>query len=371
MALNMSSLRPAAAQSEVYSIGLVTREQQPQNLEYPFATLDSLLIPNECFFVRCHFPEIPQMDTSAWRLKIEGAVERPFEIGYDELTQMSARTVSATLECAGNGRVFLTPKVGGVQWELGAVGTAEWTGVPLRDVLERAGVRDDAVEVVLEGADTGEIKEEPKSPGTISYARSLPLAKSRHSEVLLAYQMNGQPLPPEHGFPVRAIVPGWYGMASVKWLARVLVTPRPFSGYFQSADYSYWEKQDGQPIEMRPVTQVEVKAQIARPARLERIPADTDYHVYGAAWTGESEVTKVEVSMDAGQSWQEARLLGDAIPYTWRLWEYHWHTPSRPGKVTLMARATDARGCVQPMQRDERRGTYMISHVLPVEVEVR
>lgn len=371
MTLNLPSTRPAAAEPETSSTGLITRELKPQNLEFPFATLGSLLTPNEQFFVRCHFPEIPQMDTRAWRLKIEGAVERPFEIGYDELTQMAARTLSATLECAGNGRIFLIPKVGGAQWELGAVGSAEWTGVPLRDVLERAGVRGDAVEVVLEGADIGEIKEEPKSPGKITFARSLPLAKARQPEVLLAYRMNGEPLPPEHGFPVRAIVPGWYGVASVKWLTRIMVTTRPFSGYFQSADYSYWEQEDGLPVEMRPVTEIEVKAQIARPACHERVPANTTFRMHGAAWTGEAEVTKVEVSTDAGQSWQEARLLGDALPYTWRLWEYPWHTPSRPGKVTLMARATDARGCVQPIQRDERRGTYMISHVLPVVVEVR
>jgi len=178
---------------------------------------------------------------------------------------MPSRTIVAMLECAGNSRVFLVPKENGLQWDLGGVGNAEWTGVPLRVVLERAGVRPDAVEVVLEGADAGESKEEPKTPGIIHFARSLPLAKALEKEVLLADRMNGAQLPQSHGFPVRAIVPGWYSMASVKWLTRILVTDRPFNGYFQSSEYSYWERNNELPT-MSPVTEISVKAEIARPA---------------------------------------------------------------------------------------------------------
>lgn len=350
--------------------GMIIREKEPENLEFPFAALHKSITPNEQFFIRSHFP-VPRLSARGWGLKIEGLVEHPCEISYEDLLAMPSRTVVMTLECAGNSRIFLSPKVGGLQWELGAVGCAEWTGVPLAAVLERAGVHTGAVEVVLEGADSGEIKKEPQSPGKIHFARSLPLDKALQPEVILAWQMNGAPLPPSHGFPVRAIVPGWYGMASVKWLRRIIVTDRIFCGYFQTSDYTFWDQRDGLPIQLLPVTEVEIKAQIARPALRELVPADSIYRVYGAAWGGESTVVKVEVSDDGGRNWKSAQLLGEPVAYAWRLWEYHWRTPGHEGSYTLMARATDDRGREQPMQRDERRGTYVISHVQPIEVEVR
>lgn len=348
--------------------GLIVRQQEPQNLEMPFETLDAFLTPNERFYVRNHF-NVPKTDAKTWRLKVEGAVERPLELTYAELTRLPARTQVALLECAGDGRAFLKPKAKGVQWELGAVGTAEWAGVPLAALLEKAGVRDQAVEVILEGADQGEITEEPKSPGKIAFARSLPLAQARRPEVLLAHRMNGQELPAAHGFPVRAVVPGWYGMASVKWLSRIVVTDRPFQGYFQALDYTVFERRHGLPT-LVPVRELEVKAQIARPARQEVVPAGKPYRIHGAAWTGESGVTKVEVSVDGGQTWAAAKLLGQAAPLAWRLWEYTWPSPPA-GPHTLMAKATDGQGRTQPAQRDPDRRGYMISHVLPVEVEVR
>src|SRR5437870_5467261 len=245
--------------------GLIIREREPENLEFPFSTLSSSLTPNEQFFVRSHF-SVPNLDLRNWELKVEGRVARQLVLTYDELTRMPARTVTMVMECAGNSRIFLSPKVGGLQWELGAVGNAEWTGVPLAEILQRAGLKPDAVEVVLEGADSGEIKKEPISPGKISYARSLPLSKALTPEVILAYQMNGEPLTSAHGYPLRAVVAGWYGMASVKWLRRILVIDRVFRGYFQTSDYTFWEKRDGLPIQLLPVAEVEVKAEIARPA---------------------------------------------------------------------------------------------------------
>jgi DMSO/TMAO reductase YedYZ molybdopterin-dependent catalytic subunit len=350
--------------------GLIVRERNPENLEFPFSALNSFVTSKEEFFVRSHFG-VPKLDLDAWRLAIEGCVKEPYEIGYDELLRMPARSVTMTLECAGNSRIFLSPKVGGLQWELGAVSTAEWTGVPLAAVLKRAGVKAGATEVVLEGADSGAITKEPVSPGKIHYARSLPLAKALMPEVILAYKMNNEPLPLSHGFPLRAVVPGWYGMASVKWLTRVVVTDTTFRGYFQTSDYSFWEQRDELPIQLLPVTEIEVKAEIARPALHEIIPTDTIYRVYGAAWTGESEVSQVDMSTNGGDHWEPTQLLGESVPYAWRFWEFYWRTPAQPGIHTLMARATDARGNVQPMQRDAHRGSYMISHVQPIEVEVR
>lgn len=350
--------------------GLIIREKDPENLEFPFSSLNSFVTPNEQFFIRSHFA-VPKLNPRSWRLKIEGLVDRPCQIDYNDLLGLPSRSVTTTLECAGNSRIFLTPKVGGLQWGLGAVGNAEWTGVPLAAVLERAGVHAGTVEVVLQGADTGEIKKEPQSPGKIHYARSLPLEKALQSEVILAYQMNGAQLPMSHGFPVRAVVPGWYGMASVKWLTRIVVTDRVFRGYFQTSDYAYWDQPEGLPIQLLPVAEVEVKAQIARPALHEVVRANSVYRMHGAAWAGESEVTTVEVSMDGGRMWKPAEFLGAASRYAWRLWEYAWHTPSRVGRYMVMARASDARGRVQPMHRDPHRGTYMISHVQPIEVEVQ
>ncbi|HEU4678944.1 MAG TPA: sulfite oxidase [Terrimicrobiaceae bacterium] len=350
--------------------GLIVRDRNPENLEFPFSTLNSFITSNEQFFVRSHF-DVPKLETEAWRLVIEGRVEKRCEIGYDELLSMPSRTVTMTIECAGNSRIFLSPKVGGLQWELGAVSNAEWTGVPLAAVLKRAAIRPGAIEVVLEGADHGVITKEPVSPGKIHYARSLPLAKALMPEVILAYGMNGEPLSRSHGFPLRAIVPGWYGMASVKWLSRVVVADTSFRGYFQTSDYTFWEQRDELPVQLLPVSEVEVKAEIARPALHEIIPTDAIYRVYGAAWTGESEVSSVELSTDGGARWEPAQLLGESVPYAWRLWEYYWRTPTEPGTHVLMARATDARGDMQPMQRDTHRGSYIISHVQPIDVEVR
>jgi len=350
--------------------GLILRDKEPENLEFPFSSLSNFITPNEQFFVRSHFA-VPNLDLQSWRLKIEGLVDHPSEMSYDDLLKLPSRTVITALECAGNGRIFLTPKVAGVPWELGAVGNAEWTGVPLTVVLERAGVRAGAVEVLLGGADEGEIKKEPQSPGKIRYVRGLPSQKALQPDVILAYHMNGTQLPVSHGFPVRAIVPGWYGMASVKWLTRIVVTDRTFRGYFQTLDYTYWERREGLPIQLLPVGEVEVKAQIARPASHEVVPVNSVYRIHGAAWTGESTVTKVEVSTDGGGAWETAQLLGPSTRFGWRLWEYHWRTPSRGGRHTIMARATDARGHVQPMERDRHRGNYIISHIQPIEVEVQ
>ncbi len=347
--------------------GLITREQEPRNLESPFSALDGPITPVGRFYVRDHFP-IPKIDAKAWSLKVEGAVERPLTIGYDDLRAMTARTIAAVLECAGNGRVFLAPRERGAQWGMGAVGNAEWVGVPLSAILERAGVKSGAVEVVLEGADSGEIRDEPKSPGKIPFARSVPIEKAR-GDVLLAYRMNGQELTLTHGFPVRALVPGWYGMAAVKWLSRVVVADRPFVGYFQTLDYATWERRDGL-ASLVPIGEIQVKSQIARPSAYEVIKAGADYRVFGAAWTGESDVAKVEVSTDGGSSWSEASLIGSPVRHSWRLWDYTWKAPSA-GPYKLMARATDARGRTQPATRDVDSAPHMISHVLPVEVEAR
>src|SRR3954447_5897036 len=213
--------------AQLSSAGLIIRQKEPRNLESPFDQIDSYLTPTELFYIRSHFPT-PHLDRATYQLRIDGAVKRPFALSYEELRSMRSETRTATLECAGNSRIFLVPQVEGAQWELGAVGNAEWTGVPLRVLLEQTGIAKNACEVVFEGADRGTPREQPLPPGPISYARSLPLAKAVRPEVLVAYQMNGRELSRDHGYPVRLIVPGYYGMASVKWLTSIQVLEQPF-----------------------------------------------------------------------------------------------------------------------------------------------
>jgi DMSO/TMAO reductase YedYZ molybdopterin-dependent catalytic subunit len=350
------------------SPGMIVREKSPVNLEMPFGGITGFITPVERFYVRCHHP-IPAIDADEWRLKIDGEVETPLELTYSEFAEMATRTITVIMECAGNGRVFLEPQRDGAQWEAGAVGNAEWTGVPLADLLARAGVRDAAREVILLGADEGEIKEPPRPAGKIRYARSLPLAKA-NEDVLIALRMNGEKLTPAHGFPARAIVPGWYGMAAVKWLTGIVVTSEPFQGYYQTIDYAYWERGAGSPV-LKPVREMQIKAQIARPEYAESVRAGQPYRVHGAAWTSGAVITKVEVSTDGGGIWEDARMLDEPLRHAWRRWEYEWDVPSTPGKAVLMARATDSEGRTQPEQHDDDRGSYLIHHWLPIEVSIR
>ena len=281
---------------------------------------------------------------------------------------MESTKIPATLECAGNGRSFLEPKVKGVQWGLGGVSNAEWTGISLSILLDRAGMKATGREIILEGADRGKL-EDPKAPcGEINFARSIPISKA--GSVVLAYKMNGEELPPEHGFPVRAVVPGWYAVASVKWLQRIIITDKPFNGYYQTLDYAFW-KRDGEHARLTALSEMQTKAEILNPRENETVAANSNVGVRGAAWTGDGEITRVELSSDGGSTWSEVKLLGESKPNAWRLWEFNWKTPARAGKATLIARATDSNGRTQPLERDPDRGNYMINHLVTITVEVK
>jgi DMSO/TMAO reductase YedYZ molybdopterin-dependent catalytic subunit len=347
----------------------IVLSDDPEVLEYPFNRLDGLITPNGRFYVRNHFA-VPEIDSDSWRLKVEGAVDKPLELTLDDIKSMPTRTLTSTLECAGNNRIFLTPPVKGVKWELGGASTAAWTGISLADLLNLAGVQATAAEVILEGADCGEVKEEPKPPGPIHFARSLPIAKAMEKDVLLIYQMNGEQLSAKHGFPLRAIVAGWYAMASVKWLSRIIVSETSFGGYFQTTDYAFWQRQDGHPVRV-PISRMLVKAEIAYPLPNQTVERNCRLTINGAAWAGERLVAKVEISQDGGASWSPAKLVGEPVRYAWQLWEYAWLTPSAPGKITLLARATDETGETQPLEHDPDRENYMFNFCLPVRLEVR
>ena len=353
---------------QTYSAGLIIRQKAPTNLETRLDQVDSYLTPTELFYIRSHFPA-PKLDLASYQLHIDGAVRNPLSLSYQQLRDMLSERRVATLECAGNSRVFLVPQVAGAQWELGAVGNAEWTGVPLGALLERAGLQEDACEIVLEGADRGTPTEQPVPPGPISYARSFPREKALQREVLIAYQMNGRDLPLDHGYPVRAIVPGHYGMASVKWLTHIHAVREPFRGYCQTSDYGYWDYLDGQPVR-RALAEMKLKSEILRPRVYETLAPNQIYTVFGSAWAGETEVTEVAVRTDGGQTWDEAEFLDPIQRYAWRRWKFDWLTPQTPGRYTLMARAKSANGSVQPDGHDPNYGTYVIHHPLPIEVFV-
>jgi DMSO/TMAO reductase YedYZ molybdopterin-dependent catalytic subunit len=349
--------------------GLVVRQKSPLNLEFPFASLSDWLVPSEQFYVRSHFPA-PRLAADEWALVVDGMVDTPLRLTLDQVGDMPSVTVAAVMECAGNGRVFYEPAREGLQWQSGAVGNAQWTGVLLRDVLAKAGIQDSATEVVLVGADRGVVDGGKKtaSPGSIAFARSLPRDKALSDSVLLAYEMNSERLSLDHGFPLRAVVAGWYGMAWIKWITEIRVVRRPFLGYWQARDYFRWDRSFGEPV-LVPISEIEVKAQIARPVQGAKVPVGRPYRIFGAAWSGESGIREVLVDTTDGTNWRPATLLGPKTPYGWRLWEFEW-TPRELGSHSLRCRAVDEAGRVQPETQQPDRESYLANWTVPVEVSV-
>jgi len=341
---------------------IVTTE--PENSETPLDKAGSWVTPNRLFFVRNHFA-VPQVDAAAWRLRIEGCVDRPREWSLDELNTLPERTVFSTMECAGNGRSFLVPHVHGVQWGAGAVGHAEWTGVPVRLLLEQSGLQPETKEILFEGLDSGR---ESDHPDVLTFARSLPLEKALHRDTLLVTKMNGEPLEAIHGAPVRLLVPGWYGVASVKWLGRIAALDHSFHGYYQSKKYTIQQRMPDGATKKVVVGPMAVKSEIIRPHADEKLGLGTN-RIFGVAWAGQEAIARVEVSVDGGKTWADAELLGPQAPYSWSLWEYLWEV-AEPGAYTILARATSAGGRVQPGSHDPLLGGYQIHFSRPRHVAV-
>jgi DMSO/TMAO reductase YedYZ molybdopterin-dependent catalytic subunit len=335
----------------------------PENSETPLESIRSWVTPNRLFFVRNHF-DVPDLNLADWDLQVSGCVSQPKKWTWDELAQLPERTVFATVECAGNGRSFLKAPVHGVQWGAGAIGHAEWTGVPLRLLLEQAGVKPGAVEVLFQGCDSGT---EADHPDRMPFARSLPLSKALHPDTLLAYRMNGEVLEPSHGYPLRLFVPGWYGVASVKWLKRIEVLEQPFKGYFQTRKYTI-KQRSPQGEETVIVGPMAVKAELIRPVAGSVLGVGTN-RAFGVAWAGEEPVARVEVSTDAGRTWTEAELIGPRAAYSWTMWEYLWEVGA-PGDYELVVRALSAGGRIQPLEHDPLLGGYMIHYSRPTRVSV-
>jgi DMSO/TMAO reductase YedYZ molybdopterin-dependent catalytic subunit len=311
--------------------------------------------------VRNH-SHIPHLDATSFRLSIGGLVERPLSLGLDDFRKMPSQTLVVTLECAGNGRTLFDPPIDGEKWNFGAVSTAEWTGVPLTEVLDRAGVRSGAEEVVFRGADAGTVD----GRGAVRFERSLRLDEARGADALLAYAMNGEPLPIQHGYPVRLVVPSWYAVASVKWLTEIELVDRPFAGHYQTDKYRYEWPRDGE-IVREPVTLQRVRALITDPAPDQEIRSG-ELTVRGVAWSGAAPITRVEVSVEEGH-WQEARLVGDRKRHSWQWWELITRV-RRSGTTTLRARATDLAGRTQPERAEWNRLGYGNNSVHEVPVRM-
>lgn len=335
----------------------------PENRETPLADVSSWVTPNRWFFVRSHY-QTPEVEVAKWRLMVDGCVQRELEFSWDQLQSLPRRSIFATMECAGNGRSFLKPFVEGVQWTAGAVGHAEWSGVPLHVILECAGLAQDAKEIVCYGADSG-VEHGHNEPQP--FARSLPLEKALHRDTLLATHMNGELLEPSHGYPLRLIVPGWYGVVSVKWLTRIEAVAAPFQGYFQTVKYTIQHRTGGG-VRTDVVGPMPVKSEIIRPVENGVLGIGAN-RLFGMAWAGEHAVAAVEVSVDGGISWQRAELQGPRAPYSWNAWEYLWET-AVPGEYTLLARAIAQDGHVQPMDHDPDRGGYLINFSRPIRVRI-
>lgn len=318
---------------------LTVREKDPYNAGTPMEALSEPVVPTDLVYVRNHFP-VPEIDAGEWRLAVAGDVERSLTLALADLMALPPRTQAVTLECAGNGRSTMRPTPSGTPWAFDAVSTARFTGTSLSHVLEAAGVRKGTVEILFEGADG-----DPDEDGdTAPFARSLPLEVARHPDTILAWQMNGAPLTPGHGHPVRLVVPGWYAVASVKWLTRIVALDVPFGGHWQATKYVY-DGMEGVP-DGTPVTTMRVRAAIARPAdgaRLDEGPVEVE----GTAWSGAGRIRKVEVAVDDGD-WVEAALGEPAGRHGATPWTWSWR--ARKGKHVLAARATDESGATQPLE---------------------
>jgi len=338
-----------------------------RNHGMPLEALRYDVTPAGLHYLLTHY-DIPLVDENGWLLEVTGCVRSPLSLRLAELRARPAREVTVTMECAGNGRARLVPRPPSQPWLLEAVGTARWRGVPLRSLLEETGVDESAVDVLFVGLDRG------IEGGLLQrYERSLPIDEALEGEALLAYEMNGQPLLPQHGFPLRLVVPGWYGMTNVKWLARIELLDRPFTGYQQLRSYRIRraEDEEGEPLErMLP------RALMVPPgipdffSRRRTVPLEPCV-LEGRAWSGRAAIAGVDVSDDEGRSWAAAALeAGSASPWAWRRWELVWEPPGR-GSYELWCRARDEAGNVQPTKPDWNAGGYANNAVqrVPVTVE--
>lgn len=316
-----------------------------RNHGMPLEALRYELTPAGLHYLLVHF-DIPEVDPAAWRLEVEGNVGAPLALSLEDLRARPSVSLVVTLECAGNGRALFEPRPISQPWLLEAVGNAEWTGTPLRALLEESGVGQGSVEVLFTGLDRG-IQGEVEQ----DYERALPLAEAMREDVLIAYEMNGAPLLPQHGFPLRLLVPGWYGMTHVKWLRRISVLTEPFGGFQHMRSYRVRtsEEELGTPVTRILPRSLMIPPGIPEFLSRSRMVEAGRVQLRGRAWSGSAAIERVEVSADGGSTWSDATLA--ALPsslYAWRGWTFEWDAPA--GEHELCCRATDGTGETQPLE---------------------
>jgi DMSO/TMAO reductase YedYZ molybdopterin-dependent catalytic subunit len=338
---------------EEVQLALRNRGMPLEGLRYP-------ITPTGMHYLLVHF-DIPALDESDWRLEVSGLVERPLTLTLDEIRRRPAVAMPVTMECAGNGRALLDPRPVSQPWLLEAIGTAEWTGTPLKELLQEARVREDADEILFTGLDRGVQGGEVQS-----YQRSLSISEAMREEMLLVYEMNGRPLEPQHGFPLRLVVPGWYGMTSVKWLAGIEAIRGPFEGYQMVGSYRYSRSEDdpGEPVTLIRVRSLMIPPGIPDFATRVRLVEAGKVKLTGRAWAGRLNVSGVEVSSDGGETWAEAHLEKAVAPFAWRGWSYDWE--AKAGRCMLCVRARDSAGNLQPVEQPwtyQGMGNNMVQRV--------
>ena len=313
--------------------------EKPLNAETPIESLRTWTTDNEVFFKRNQGQIMKRPVTlAAWKLSVEGLVKNSLVLNFEDIRRMPKVEVADTLECSGNSRSLLQKKASGNPWTVGGVGNAIWGGIWLRDLLDKAKLNKSAKHVSFEGLD------QPLGSAGIKFVRSIPLEKAI-SSTLLAYEMNGQPLPLKHGYPLRALALGWTGANCVKWLHKITVLDQPHQGFFMDKVYRIFQKgEDSKSGEV--VNKISVKSIIVEPANDETFPAGI-VPIRGAAYAGEEGIQAVDISADDGRTWEPARLIGPQEAYAWRHWEYLWDV-RQAGEYTIMARATDTMGRQQP-----------------------
>jgi DMSO/TMAO reductase YedYZ molybdopterin-dependent catalytic subunit len=347
-------------------ISLEELQLATRNHGMPLEALRYPVTPVGLHYLLIHY-DIPEVDPERWTLTVAGELERPLELRLDELREREAVELTVTMECAGNGRAWFEPRPISQPWLSEAVGTARWRGVSLARLLEEARPRRGAAEVVFTGIDHGVESETEQR-----FQRSLALDVARGAAALLAYEMNGAPLPPQHGFPLRLVVPGWYGMTNVKWLQRVDVVRERFGGYQQERAYRLRADEDdsGTPLTLMFPRALMVPPGIPEFLTRTRTVEAGAVALEGRAWSGFGEITAVDVSVDGGASWQAAELARDGDGrWAWRGWRFEW--AAQPGEYVLCCRAHDAAGNAQPLTPQWNVGGYANNAVQRVPVTVR
>jgi DMSO/TMAO reductase YedYZ molybdopterin-dependent catalytic subunit len=345
---------------------MILHSDRPEDLETPVRYFDTWLTPVDAFYVRQHIPRPAPIDAATYRLAVNGMVSKPAALTLADLQRLPQQTIPATLECSGNGRAFFRPQVPGIQWSRGAVGNAEWSGPRVSDVLALAGADRSAAFLEIDGADVG-------AGGTPDFIRSMPMKKTMDSSTILALRMNGQPIPDIHGFPARLIVPGWCGASFVKWVTRLSPAAARHTGFFMNPAYRF-PKTAVPPggaaaaADLEPIEGMPVKSTITAPEDQAALALGPQV-IRGFAWAGEEAIERVEVSTDGGSRWSDAELSPQKLHFAWRLWQLRWQ-PANPGYYTILSRATDSAGRVQPVVPLWNPSGYLYNAIDRVGVKV-